>query len=105
MPLVRCEVKMYMVEYVCDECNRGVMRPTNKVINGVTRDTDRVIHVCTNPKCRKPKGLPMPPFPRQEFEPVENSEGGKIVKDIKDFHLEGTDGGCAKDSTLAVNCG
>ena len=46
---VRFKTETYVVEYLCDECHEGHMRPTGKMNLGIVNNFP---HVCDNSICR-----------------------------------------------------
>ena len=78
MPEIKQKVDVFMVEYLCDSCEKGVLRFTGKKMPGITKDTINHIHRCTN--CKAGKSVPNKIYPFQMYEAVE----GNIISDGKE---------------------
>lgn len=46
MPEQRCEVTTYAVDYICDQCNKGMLEPSDNIM--LTCDPPLFNHKCNN---------------------------------------------------------
>lgn len=65
MSEIKTEVRTYLVEYHCDECENGLLRTTGAV---QTSNPPRYEHVCTNCDTR---GYMFDMYPHYRQEPIE----------------------------------
>ena len=81
MALEKIQVNVFMNEYICDECKKGVLRFTGKTKPGIMQNDKLFLHVCTN--CKKMFEITNKQYPFQSIEAIDDNN--KVTEIFKQY--------------------